>query len=144
MAGMKDSLLELEVGHNCAVWVRIGPPVGAVPMPEGQEGELVTLSGEHVGWMVPGTVKEIKGTGFGNAKTRVYAFRAVVEDGERRVLLSGRVSSVLGLANVKRMVDRDDPAARDAPRHAYSEKRNKYRRAARTVTTYDYEDTGEL
>jgi len=144
MAGTKEQLLSLEVGQNCSVFVRLGPPVSPLRMPPGQEGELVDVHGGHIGWMVPGTVKELKGRGFGNAPTRTYSFRAVVEDGDRKVLLSGRTSTVWGEANVKRMVDRDNPAARDAPRHAYNQKRNRYRRAERLVDAFDYEDTGEL
>lgn len=118
--GLRERLLSLEVGHNTAVWVRLGPPVGTIKMLEGQEGELIGAYGEHIGWVVPGTVVERVGTGFGNAPTRRYYFRAIVEDGERRVLVSGQVHSVIGLAYVKRLVDRPNPKAKDAPRDNYS------------------------
>jgi hypothetical protein len=119
-AALKERILSLEVGHNTAVWVRLGPPVGTITMPDGQEGELIGAYGEHIGWVVPGTVVERQGSGFGNATTRRYYFRAVVEDGERKVLVSGQVHSVIGLAYVKRLVDRADPKAKDAPRDNYS------------------------
>ncbi len=152
MSYTKKQALDLAVGQNCAVLVRMaGRYGGATVLPEGQVGELLDpTDGEtHIAWIIPESLKEQVGKGFGGATTRRYNFRAVIEDGDRKVLVSGSIGKYQTLANIKRIVDRPNPLAREAPREAYGHPQAKPVRDRRRADYYmhygiDYEDTEEL
>lgn len=143
MSAMKEQLLALEVGQNCAVFIRLAGRYGGLTvLPEGEVAELVGLEGEHIAWAIPETFKRLEGRGFGGAPTTRYYFRAVIEEGDRKVLVAGHIGQYQTLANVKRLTDRPNPVARDAPRQNYA--KGKYKASARRRAGFDYEDSDEL
>jgi len=148
MNPVKKQILDLAIGQNCAVLLRLaGRYGGATILPEGQVGELLDpTDGEtHLAWIIPESLKEQVGKGFGGATTRRYHFRAVIEDEEsgRKVLVSGQIAKYQLLANIKRITDRRNPLDREAPREAYGHIQERRVRDRRRVDYYTFDDTDE-
>lgn len=112
-------LFGLRPGQNHHAYVRLNQPHGYSQLPAGVVGEITSWSGGRLGLIVPGTLRIVRGRGFGGVPTSRIHFRAVVQgflpkDFHKTALFYGTGSGDGMLVTLKRMVDRPDPAG-DAP-----------------------------